>query len=130
MTKQQWKRTVTGAIAICVLWTTASHAGQTDTQPSLSQSGEAVAHCPAQPQPQPQLMLADASSVRVHPKMTVFGAQSIDMRDDGYDSSYMFGMTRGVSASALHPGVKPLLFLVTIPLDIALLPFAAIGGFF
>lgn len=126
MTKQQWKRTLTGAIAICVLWTTASHAGLTDTQPSLSQTGEAVAHCPAQP----QQLFADASSLQVRPKMTVFGAQSIDMRDDGYDSSYMFGMTRGVSASALHPGVKPLLFLVTIPLDIALLPFAAIGGFF
>lgn len=57
--------------------------------------------------------------------------QSIDMRDDDYyDSSYIFGMTKGVANSTLTPALKPLVFILTVPLDIALLPFAAIGGFF
>jgi hypothetical protein len=56
--------------------------------------------------------------------------QAIDMRDDTYDSSYVFGMTKGVANSTMAPALKPLVFLVTVPLDIALLPFAAIGGFF
>ena len=52
------------------------------------------------------------------------------MRDDGYNSDYIFGMTKGVASSTLHPAIKPMCFLVTIPLDIVFLPFAAIGGFF
>ncbi|MCP4036849.1 MAG: hypothetical protein GY733_07940 [bacterium] len=55
---------------------------------------------------------------------------ALDMRDDGYNSDYIFGMTRGVADSTVIPAVKPLFFLVTIPLDIVFLPFAAIGGFF
>jgi hypothetical protein len=58
------------------------------------------------------------------------GNQGLDMRDDGYNSQYLFGMTRGVAGSAVTPAVKPLLFLFTVPLDIVLLPFAAIGGCF
>ena len=37
---------------------------------------------------------------------------------------------RGVADSTIHPSVKAPLFLFTIPLDIVLLPFAAIGGAF
>jgi hypothetical protein len=47
-----------------------------------------------------------------------------------YNGSYVFGMTRGVADSTIHPAVKAPLFLFTIPLDIVLLPFAAIGGAF
>ena len=47
-----------------------------------------------------------------------------------YNKSYIFGMTRGVADSTIHPSVKAPLFLFTIPLDIVLLPFAAIGGAF
>ncbi len=54
----------------------------------------------------------------------------LDMRDDEYNSDYIFGMTRGVADSTMIPAVKPLFFLVTIPLDIVFLPFAAIGGLF
>jgi len=57
-------------------------------------------------------------------------SQQIDMREEGYNSQYLFGMTRGVAQSTLTPGLKPLCFLFTVPLDIVLLPFAAIGGFF
>ena len=68
------------------------------------------------------------------PKATPMSArtQTIDMNDDdqGYDSSYIFGMTKGVAGSTMTPAVKPLVFLFTVPLDLVLLPFAAIGGFF
>jgi hypothetical protein len=57
--------------------------------------------------------------------------QGLDMRDDeGYNADYLFGMTKGVASSAMSPAVKPLLFLFTVPLDIVLLPFTAIAGFF
>lgn len=48
----------------------------------------------------------------------------------GYNASYIFGMTRGVAASTMVPAAKVPLFVLTVPLDIVLLPFAVIGGFF
>ena len=47
-----------------------------------------------------------------------------------YNSSSVFGMTRGVADSTIHPAVKAPLFLFTLPLDLVLLPFAALGGLF
>lgn len=47
-----------------------------------------------------------------------------------YNGDYLFGMTRGVTNSTIHPAAQVPLLVLTIPLDIALLPFAAIGGFF
>jgi hypothetical protein len=47
-----------------------------------------------------------------------------------YDTTYLFGMTRGVSNSTIHPGAQIPLLVLTVPLDIVFLPFAAIGGFF
>ncbi len=47
-----------------------------------------------------------------------------------YNASYMFGMTRSVAQSTLSIGLKAPLFLLTVPCDIVLLPFAAIGGLF
>ncbi len=47
-----------------------------------------------------------------------------------YNSDYIFGMTRGVSGSTLHPAAKVPLFVLTVPLDLVFLPFAAIGGLF
>ena len=57
-------------------------------------------------------------------------SQGADMRDPGYNSQYIFGMTKGIAESTLNPGLKPLMFLFTIPLDIITLPFSAIAGFF
>jgi hypothetical protein len=58
-------------------------------------------------------------------------SQSLVLEDrQGYDSEYLFGMTRGVVNSTLMPALKPLAFLVTVPLDLALLPFTAIAGLF
>jgi hypothetical protein len=47
-----------------------------------------------------------------------------------YNDSYIFGMTRGLADSTIHPAAKAPLFLFTVPLDLIFFPFAAIGGFF
>ncbi len=57
-------------------------------------------------------------------------SSSLDMRDDGYNSAYIFGMTKGVANSTIIPAMKPLFWLVTVPLDLVFLPLAWIGGFF
>ena len=49
---------------------------------------------------------------------------------DTYNDAYIFALTRGVADSTLHPAGKAPLFLFTVPLDLALLPFAAMGGLF
>ena len=48
----------------------------------------------------------------------------------GYDNSYLFAMTRGVADAPIHPAGQVALYVFTVPLDIALLPFALIGGLF
>ncbi len=53
-----------------------------------------------------------------------------DQEREIYTTDYLFGMTRGVAGSTMVPALKAPLFLFTIPLDLVLLPFAAIGGFF
>ena len=56
---------------------------------------------------------------------------SVDLESHGgYSTEYIFGMTKGVMRSTLVPALKPVVLLFTVPLDIAFLPFAAIGGFF
>jgi hypothetical protein len=58
-------------------------------------------------------------------------ADKINLEDNrGYSSEYIFGMTKGVMNSTLEPALKPVALVLTVPLDIAFLPFAAIGGFF
>ena len=50
--------------------------------------------------------------------------------EPSYNDAYLFGMTRAVANSTIHPGAKVPLFVLTVPFDIVFLPFAAIGGFF
>lgn len=50
--------------------------------------------------------------------------------ENSYNDEYIFGLTRGVADSTLHPAGKVLIFPITVPLDLVLLPFAALGGFF
>ena len=50
--------------------------------------------------------------------------------DPWYNSNYIFGMTRGVADSTIAPAGKAPLFFLTVPLDIAFLPFTLIGGLF
>ena len=47
---------------------------------------------------------------------------------EGYNSEYIFGMTKAVLNSTLHPALKPAVSLVTVPLDLVFLPFAALLG--
>ena len=47
-----------------------------------------------------------------------------------YNSQYIFGITRSVTSSTLQPAAKVPLLVLTLPLDLALLPFAVIGGLF
>jgi hypothetical protein len=47
-----------------------------------------------------------------------------------YNSSYIFAVTRSVADSTLVPAAKVPLYLLTVPVDLVLLPFATIGGFF
>ena len=47
-----------------------------------------------------------------------------------YNSDYIFAFTRGLAGSTMHPVAKAPLFILAIPLDIAFLPFTAIGGLF
>jgi len=47
-----------------------------------------------------------------------------------YNDSYIFALTRGVADSTMVPAAKAPLFVLTVPLDLVLLPIAAIGGLF
>ena len=47
-----------------------------------------------------------------------------------YDNEYVFAMTRGVANAAIAPYGKVPLYVLSLPIDLALLPFAVIGGFF
>jgi hypothetical protein len=47
-----------------------------------------------------------------------------------YNAGYMFALTGSVARSTMSPALKAPLFVFTVPLDIVLLPFAAIGGLF
>lgn len=48
----------------------------------------------------------------------------------GYNSEYIFALTRGLANSTMHPAGKVPLFIFTLPLDVVFLPFAAIAGLF
>ena len=48
----------------------------------------------------------------------------------GYTNEYVFGMTKAVMRSTLAPAVKPMALIFTVPLDLATLPFALVGGLF
>jgi hypothetical protein len=50
--------------------------------------------------------------------------------EPGYDTAYFFAITRAIAGSTLVPAAKLPLFVLSVPVDVALLPFAAIGGFF
>ncbi len=58
-------------------------------------------------------------------------AQAATVEDrSGYNTEYIFGFTKAVVDSTVASPLKPVLFLFTVPTDIALLPIAVIGGFF
>ena len=64
------------------------------------------------------------------PSVLAYDNLDLEDHDKGYTSQYIFGMTKGVMRSTLMPAFKPMVMLLTVPLDIVFLPFAALGGFF
>ena len=53
-----------------------------------------------------------------------------DQEREVYNTDYLFAATRALVKSTVVPAAKAPLFLLTVPVDIVCLPFAAIGGFF
>lgn len=49
---------------------------------------------------------------------------------NSFNDEYVFGLSRGVADSTMHPAMKILVFPITVPLDFLLLPFEVIGGLF
>jgi hypothetical protein len=49
---------------------------------------------------------------------------------EAYNDDYLFAMTRGVADAPIAPAGKVALYVLTVPVDIVLLPFALIGGLF
>ncbi len=47
-----------------------------------------------------------------------------------YNDSYIFALTRGVADSTMVPAAKAPLYVLTVPIDLVLLPIAAFGGLF
>lgn len=76
------------------------------------------------------VLVADAHGTTPRELEPRYEPAPVDETRSDYNSDYIFGMTRGVADSTIHPAGKAPLFLLTVPLDIALLPFAVIGGFF
>ena len=71
------------------------------------------------------------STARAGDETDLVLVQAVQLEDrSGYTTEYLFGMSRAVADSTLHGALKTPVFLLTIPLDIAFLPFAAIAGFF
>ena len=102
---------------------------------ALEASAAGVLSAPA---PDPAGVMCPAPSAALDPAVSNLQlaqasgkhSQGADLRDEGYNTQYLFGMTKGIVESTLNPGLKPLIFLFTIPLDIVTLPFTAIAGFF
>lgn len=53
-----------------------------------------------------------------------------DREREIWNGDYVFGITRSLVKSTIVPAGKAPLFILTVPLDVAFLPFALIGGFF
>ncbi len=53
-----------------------------------------------------------------------------DGRDWGYNTEYLFGITRGLSDQNIPRWCEAATWFVTVPLDIANLPFTALAGLF
>jgi len=104
-----WRRIVAGVVLMA---TTSGGAAL-----PVAVAAPAVAQMDQAPEPSPRELQPRYEPVPPQPK-------------SWYSTDYFFAATRGVANSTLVPGVKAPLFILTVPLDIVCLPFAAIGGFF
>ena len=72
----------------------------------------------------------DAGASESGSQMTLADYEQAQSAGDGYNSDYLFALSRGLGDAAIHPAGKAPRFIFTVQLDIVLLPCAAIGGFF
>lgn len=98
---------------------------------AVASAGVAVAAEPPllEAEPADDLVVAQAGTTQQGTLQPRYQPAPVE-EEGAFNSDYLFGMTRGVAESAIHPAVKAPLFLLTVPLDIVFFPFAAIGGFF
>lgn len=78
---------------------------------------------------QTSLVVAQASDTRsreLEPRYQPVPPQE----KSSFNADYIFVLSRSLAESTLHPAVKAPLFIITVPLDLAMLPFAAIAGLF
>ena len=76
---------------------------------------------------------AQAPSIEIEHSAVPYalGYDKLDLEDDkgGFNSDYIFSMSKAVMQSTLEPALKPAALLFTVPVDCALLPFGVIAGF-
>jgi len=91
----------------------------------LLAAAPALAFAPSEPETAPGIEAVQTYSPYV------MAYDKLDVEDrQGYNSEYIFGLSKGIMKSTLVPALKPFFLIFTAPLDIAFLPFAAIAGFF
>ena len=80
---------------------------------------------------------ADSDSAVIEPIAQAEELPALMLKDalvleerEGYNSEYIFGMTKAIVNSTLNPALKPLVCIITVPLDLVGLPFAALIGAF
>lgn len=80
--------------------------------------------------PSSPLSIAQAEGTEGRELEPRYKSAPVEVEEGGYNSDYIFGMTRSVAGSTIHTAGKAPLFLLSVPLDLVILPFAAIGGLF
>jgi len=82
--------------------------------------------------PLAQAEMTDDSLRKNYPKPSDNSAlqQWRDSRSWRYSTDYLFGVTRGLKDQAIPPWCGRAAWIVTVPFDIANLPFGALAGLF
>lgn len=102
-------------------------AGTGAAAPRSTSTSPAVAHAGSVAAAAVQLAQCDECKAR---QMQAHHGPASQGRRSSYNDEYIFGLTRGIADSTMHPAAKILVFPMTVPLDFALLPFEVIGGLF
>lgn len=116
------------AIAAIVAAPMAATAHHEESRPGHHEATEAQAEVATTERPVlvPVIGLPSASPA----PSTLILAQTRVNSNQGYNSDYIFGLSKALADSTLIPALKVPFFILTIPLDLVFLPFALIGGFF
>ncbi len=110
--------TATGILllaAVCAGFTRPAQAGEPQPLQLAQEVGQPVDEPPTEPPPR-----------ELQPRYQPVPPQP----KSWYNDTYIFAITRCVANSTLAPAAQAPLYLLTVPVDLVLLPFAAIGGLF